>query len=89
MEVKREVDDSQKVENEQSNLDEDCERNLPAWMLTSDETLTQNEESARSPPPAEVKEETTETAAATSVLITFRISFIKWIIIKVQCHDSM
>ncbi len=77
MEVKSEVDDSKKVENEQSNLDEDCQRNLPAWMLTSDETLTQNEESARSPPSAEVKEETTGTAAANSVLITFRISFRK------------
>jgi len=77
MEVKKEVDDSKEVESEHNSLEEDHERNLPAWMLTSDETLTQNEESAKSPPPAEDKEETTETAAPTSVLITSRISLIK------------
>jgi hypothetical protein len=71
MEVKKEIDDSKEVENEHTNLEDDRERKLPAWMLTSDETPIQNEESAKCPPPDEDKEETIETAAATSVLITF------------------
>lgn len=67
MDIKKEPEGVIEIGNQDERQEED-DRKLPSWMLTSDETRAQNEEGPESPPPSEHEKESVVTPPGAPVL---------------------
>lgn len=73
MEIKKEPEETSEAEKQEESHEEE-DRKLPAWMLTLDETTTQNEEGPKSPPPSRDEKDSDKTETVTSTSKNERIA---------------
>lgn len=73
MEIKKEPEETREAEKQEESHEEE-DRKLPAWMLTLDETTTQNEEGPKSPPPSRDEKDLDKTETVTSTSKNERIA---------------